>query len=100
KEVAAAVDEDIDAIADAKDRAVATQIIANGLEVLLPKLYKEGKFDGILSLGGSGGTALVTPGMRALPMGIPKVMVSTMASGNTEQYIGTSDIVMMPNAKL
>ncbi len=50
---------------------------------------------GIVSAGGSGGTSLTTPGMRALPIGVPKVMVSTMASGDTRPYVGPSDICMM-----
>ena len=53
--------------------------------------------DGIISVGGSGGTSLATPAMRALPIGVPKVMVSTMASGNVSQYVGTSDVVMFPS---
>ncbi|MEM7496507.1 MAG: ABC transporter permease [Pseudomonadota bacterium] len=50
---------------------------------------------GILSAGGSGGTALVTPAMRRLPVGVPKVMISTVASGSVGQYVGPSDMVMM-----
>ena len=50
---------------------------------------------GIISAGGSGGTALVTPAMQSLPVGMPKVMVSTVASGNVRQYVGPSDICMM-----
>src|SRR6187402_3442019 len=50
---------------------------------------------GILGAGGSGGTALVTPSMRALPVGVPKVMVSTVASGDVGMYVGPSDIAMM-----
>jgi uncharacterized protein (UPF0261 family)/ABC-type branched-subunit amino acid transport system ATPase component len=50
---------------------------------------------GIISAGGSGGTALVTPAMRSLPVGLPKVMVSTVASGNVRQYVGPSDICMI-----
>ena len=50
---------------------------------------------GIISAGGSGGTALATPAMQSLPVGIPKVMVSTVASGNVRQYVGPSDICMM-----
>src|SRR5215468_4946392 len=50
---------------------------------------------GIVSAGGSGGTTLATTAMRALPVGVPKVMVSTMASGNTRPYVGPSDICMM-----
>lgn len=50
---------------------------------------------GVLSAGGSGGTALVSPGFRSLPVGVPKLVVSTIASGNTEQYVGSSDMLMM-----
>jgi len=65
--------------------------------VYLSKLVKEKRIDGVISLGGGGGTALGTAAMRALPIGFPKVMVSTLASGNTEHYIGTSDICMFPS---
>jgi uncharacterized protein (UPF0261 family) len=50
---------------------------------------------GLLGMGGSGGTAMITPAMRALPIGLPKVMVSTMASGNVSGYVGASDITMI-----
>jgi len=50
---------------------------------------------GIISAGGSGGTALATPAMRSLPVGVPKVMISTVASGDVGQYVGPSDIMMM-----
>ncbi len=97
REVAAAAGYDIDRIVERRDRALATEALSKGTELLIPRLYEEGKFDGIISCGGSGGTSLVTPAMRALPIGVPKVMVSTMASGNVAQYVGTSDIVMMPS---
>lgn len=98
QEVVEAAGENIqDIIAERKGRAHATDALAKGMEVLLPKMYEDGKFDGILSLGGTGGTSIATPGMRALPIGVPKVMVSTVASGNTQPYVGTSDIVMIPS---
>ncbi len=96
-EVVKAVGGDIKEIVAKKDRALATDILSRGMEKLLPKLYSEGKFDGILSFGGSGGTSIVTPGMRALPIGVPKVMVSTVAAGDISMYVGTSDIVMYPS---
>ncbi|WP_407267978.1 Tm-1-like ATP-binding domain-containing protein [Radiobacillus sp. PE A8.2] len=96
-EVAAAVGENISEIAAKRDRSNATAVLAKGVEVLLPKLYDDGMFDGVLSFGGTGGTSISTPGMRALPIGVPKVMVSTVASGNTEPYVGTSDLIMMPS---
>lgn len=95
--VAAAAGVSIQEIVDKRDRAWATEILSKGMEKLVPELFAQGKFDGILSFGGSGGTSLVTPAMRALPIGVPKVMVSTMASGNTAQYVGTSDLIMMPS---
>lgn len=97
EEVAQEVQADIHEIAAQKNRALATEVLAKGMEKLIPRLYREGKFDGILSFGGSGGTSIVTPGMRALPIGVPKIMVSTVASGNVSQYVGTSDIMMYPS---
>ena len=96
-QVASAAGGDIKEIAAQKDRAKATAILSKGMQILIPRLYRDGKLDAILSFGGSGGTSLVTPAMRALPIGVPKLMVSTMASGNVEQYVGTSDIIMMPS---
>ncbi|WP_320927989.1 Tm-1-like ATP-binding domain-containing protein [Hungatella sp.] len=96
-EVAAAAGYDIRAIVERRDRAMATEALSKGMETLVLQLFRKGRFDGILSFGGSGGTSMVTPAMRALPIGVPKLMVSTMASGNVEQYVGTSDIVMMPS---
>ncbi|WP_055107250.1 Tm-1-like ATP-binding domain-containing protein [Paenibacillus ihumii] len=96
-EIANAANADIREIAARKDRAAGTEILAKGMEKIVPKLYAEGKFDGILSFGGTGGTSIVTAGMRKLPIGVPKLMVSTVASGNTEPYVGTSDILMFPS---
>jgi uncharacterized protein (UPF0261 family) len=53
--------------------------------------------DGMIGIGGGGGTAIITAGMRELPLGLPKLMVSTLASGDTAPYVGVSDIVMMPS---
>lgn len=97
EEVAAAAGYDIKEIVDKNDRSLATEILSNGIKSIVLKLYAEGKFDGIISCGGSGGTALATAAMRTLPIGVPKVMVSTMASGNVSQYVGTSDIIMIPS---
>lgn len=96
-EIAEQVDEDIEKIRERNDRAYATDVLVKGLEILLPKLYAKNLFDGVLSFGGTGGTSLVAPGMRKLPIGIPKLIVSTVASGDTSVYVGTSDIIMMPS---
>ena len=80
-----------------KDRGHAMEVMSRGLCTLIPKLYEERLFDAVLALGGTGGTSLVTPCMRLLPLGVPKIMVSTMASGDVSRYVGTSDILMMPS---
>src|SRR6186997_3448173 len=64
---------------------------------MLANLVEAKKVDGVISLGGGGGTAIGTAAMRALPIGFPKLMVSTLASGNTAQYVGVKDIVMFPS---
>ena len=94
--VAAAAGVDIKEIVERRDRAFATETIARGIAKLVPQLYAEGRFDGILSVGGSGGTSMATSAMRALPIGVPKIMVSTVASSNVAPYVDTSDIIMMP----
>ncbi|UQS82937.1 Tm-1-like ATP-binding domain-containing protein [Bombilactobacillus folatiphilus] len=96
-ELAAVEELTIDQVRTDYTRGEANAILAHGLRILLPRLYQAGKFQGILSLGGSGGTSLVTPAMQQLPLGVPKVMVSTVAAGNTREYVGTSDIVMIPS---
>ena len=74
------------------DRGVATAAMALAFEAFVQTRRDLG---GIISAGGSGGTSMASQGMRALPIGCPKVMVSTMASGNTRPYVGPSDICMM-----
>lgn len=96
-DIAAEIGEDLKAVSEKKDRALGTEVMAKAMKKIIPKLYSQGKFDGIISLGGTGGTSLATAGMRALPVGVPKVMISTVASGNVSQYVGTSDIMMIPS---
>ncbi|RRD92395.1 UPF0261 family protein [Clostridiales bacterium COT073_COT-073] len=97
QEIAAAAGFQMDELAAKKDRGIAMEVLSKGMEILIPKLYQTGKFDGIISFGGSGGTSLVAPAMRALPIGVPKVMVSTMTVAAGGEYIGTSDIIMIPS---
>src|SRR3989449_595148 len=77
--------------------AAAVAAMSRGAPVVLAKLVAERRIDGVISLGGGGGTAIATAAMRALPIGFPKVMVSTLASGNTAPYVGVKDIVMFPS---
>ncbi|MGB8167481.1 MAG: Tm-1-like ATP-binding domain-containing protein [Chthoniobacteraceae bacterium] len=97
EEVAALADLDLAAIGARHDRGEAVAAMAQAAPLILAKLHAEGRIDGVISLGGGGGTAIATAGMRALPLGFPKLMVSTLASGNTAQYVGVKDIVMMPS---
>ena len=79
-----------------RDRGEAVTFMGRAAAKLVSQLAATGKIHGIISLGGGGGTAIATAAMRALPIGFPKLMVSTLASGQTAPYVGTSDITMMP----
>lgn len=77
------------------DRGQAVDVMMKGAAEVLAKLFQEGKVAGIISMGGSAGTTIGTHAMQALPVGVPKVMVSTMASGDTRPYVGVKDVTMM-----
>ncbi|MDG2256171.1 MAG: Tm-1-like ATP-binding domain-containing protein [Opitutaceae bacterium] len=96
QQVAESAKIDLDALIQRKDRGECVSSMSTAIPVLLAQLVEEGRIDGIISLGGGGGTAIATSGMRALPLGFPKVMVSTLASGNVAHYVGTKDITMIP----
>lgn len=81
------------AVLGQKERGQAVAAMAAAFAQFLPTLPD---IAGVIGIGGGGGTAIITAGMRALPYGIPKIMVSTMASGNTAPYVGISDLIMMP----
>lgn len=80
-----------------KDRGEAVEAMTRGVAEVARGLQAAGKIDGMISMGGGGGTVMGTSAMRALPVGFPKLMVSTVASGDTSAYVGTSDITMMPS---
>ena len=77
------------------DRGTAVEAMAKGAVVIVRELHASGRLDAVFSLGGSGGSSIATAAMRALPIGVPKLMVSTIAAGNVAPYVGTSDIMMM-----
>jgi len=77
------------------DRGAAVTTMAEGAERVVLQLHADGRLDGILALGGSGGSSIATRAMRALPVGVPKLMVSTLASGDTRPYVGAVDVTMM-----
>ena len=96
-EVAAAGGGDLAAIREKKDRGEAMRAMAEGAAALLEKLYAEGRFDGVIGMGGSGGSSVITAAMRALPVGVPKLCVSTVASGETSAFVGAKDVVLFPS---
>jgi uncharacterized protein (UPF0261 family) len=96
-EVALAGGIDLAPIAARQDRGESVTAMTGAAPALVARLARENRIQGIISLGGGGGTAIGTAAMRALPIGFPKVMVSTLASGNTAPYVGAKDIVMMPS---
>jgi uncharacterized protein (UPF0261 family) len=83
------------ALREKRDRGHAIDIMGRGARALAVKLAAEGKIDGVISMGGSGGTSIGSTAMQALPVGMPKVIVSTMASGDVGPYVGVKDITMM-----
>jgi uncharacterized protein (UPF0261 family) len=97
EEVARVAGIDLAGLVARHDRGECVAAMGQAAAAILAKLHGEGAIDGVISLGGGGGTSICTTGMRALPLGFPKVMVSTLASGHTAQYVGVKDIVMMPS---
>lgn len=80
---------------DHKDQAM--QTMADGLAVVVRRLHDEGRLDGVISMGGTGGTSVATTGMRTLPIDVPKLMVSTVGGGDVTAYAGTRNITFMPS---
>jgi uncharacterized protein (UPF0261 family) len=85
----------LDALREAGDRGAAIDAMGAGAAAVVTDLHDAGRLDGVLGLGGSGNTSVATTAMRALPVGVPKLMVSTMASGDVEPYVGTRDVAML-----
>jgi uncharacterized protein (UPF0261 family) len=94
KEVLEAAGYDLEHLIKAKDRSMAIKAIQEGGTILTRRLLEDEKLDGVLGIGGGTGTAIVTHIMRSLPLGLPKVVLSTVASRDTREYVGTKDIVM------
>jgi len=95
--VAAAGNVDLPGLLTRRDRGEAVAAMARCAPVVVSFLAGDGRIHGIISLGGGGGTAIATAAMRMLPIGFPKVMVSTLANGNTAPFVGEKDIVMFPS---
>ena len=86
---------DVERLARDRDRGAAVTAMADAAAAIARRLHDEGRIGGILAAGGSGNTAIATRAMQALPVGVPKLMVSTVAAGNTADYIGAADVTMM-----
>ena len=95
--VAAAGGGDLERFRFGEHKAEALQVMADGLAHVVRQLYDAEKLDGILGMGGSGGTAIATQAMRTLPVGVPKLMVSTVGGGDVSAYAGDKDITFMPS---
>ena len=95
KEVAEAGGTSLAELRARNDRGAALDVMARGAAKLAARLHAEGRVQGVLGLGGSCGTAIASAAMRALPFGLPKVMVSTVASGQVGSYVGVKDLTMM-----
>ncbi|MGH2540240.1 MAG: Tm-1-like ATP-binding domain-containing protein [Actinomycetota bacterium] len=95
EEVARAAGAELSGLVAAGDRGAAVETMSRGAAEIVGRLHKEGRLDAIVGMGGTGGTALVTHAMQQLPVGVPKLVVSTVASGDTRPYVGAMDITMM-----
>ena len=96
-QVARAGGSDLVSLREKSDRGLAIDTMAKGIAKLIVDLHTDDRIQAVISMGGSAGTEIGTAAMRALPLGVPKVMVSTLASGDTKPYVGTRDIVMVPS---
>src|SRR5205823_2060585 len=94
-EVARAGGGDVANLVAVGDRGAAVAAMGAGAEAVVRALHAQGRLDGIVALGGSGGSSIAARAMRALPVGVPKLLVSTVASGDTRPYVGAVDVTMM-----
>jgi uncharacterized protein (UPF0261 family) len=96
-EVARAGGSSIAELREKEDKTFAMRTMSEGLAKVVGDLYEQGRLGGVLGMAGSGGTSIATAAMRILPVGVPKVMVSTVGGGDVSAYVGTKDITMMPS---
>ncbi|MET8743704.1 Tm-1-like ATP-binding domain-containing protein [Streptomyces sp. NPDC004728] len=85
----------LEALRAGGDRGAAVSAMAEGVERIVGDLHREGQLHAVLAVAGSGGSFIAARAMQALPIGVPKVLVSTMAGGDVSPYVGSSDITMM-----
>lgn len=96
-EIAAAAGSSLDELRSKNDRGYALGIMRKGLVRKVARLYNDGTVSGVIGAGGGAGTSIITAAMRELPIGVPKIMITTLASGRTEMYVAESDVVLFPS---
>ncbi len=94
-EVARAAGVELSILRESKDKTLAMRVMAEGLSRILSRLYEEQRLDGVCGMGGTGGTTILSAGVRGLPIGIPKLLISTAASGDVSAYVGSADVTLM-----
>lgn len=87
----------LEALRERADRGESMQVMALGAERVISALFKEGRIDGIIGMGGSGGTSVFAAAVRSLPVGFPKLIITTLASGNTRSIVGVKDLLLFPS---
>ena len=95
EQLARAAGTEIEQLRAVDDRGAAIMAMARGAAAIVMDLYRNSRIDGLLGLGGSSGSSIAAAAMRGLPIGFPKVLVSTMGSGDTRPYVGARDVTMM-----
>ena len=94
-EVIEAAGEDPETVRGGNDRGAAMTVMGRGAAAIVTRLADEGRISGVLTAGGSGNASVAAAAMKALPIGFPKLIVSTIASGDTKPFVGASDVTMM-----
>lgn len=95
EEVAQAAGTELTSLVGSGDRSKAIETMSRGAAAVVRRLHEQGRVDGIIGIGGSNGSTLVSAAMGSVPLGVPKLLVSTMAAGDTRPYVGTMDLTMM-----
>lgn len=96
-DVARAAGADLNVLRENRDRGAAMKAMAQGAVAVVLRLHAEGKLHAVIGMGGTGGSSVIAAAMRALPVGVPKVLVSTAAGGDTSTYVGLKDVTMIPS---
>ncbi len=96
-EICEAAGESLEAVRRKNDRGLALEVMARGAASVLAEWHQQGKFDAVIGMGGGSGTYLTLKSMQHLPLGLPKICISTLASKDLSELIGVKDILLMPS---